>query len=186
MTSKLKALGPAFAAILVLSAVMASGASAQQGTLTSDGPFTLTATETGVGQNWIEAFNLRIECPGSTYTGHKIAVTPHALIPSGTTETTLTPQWKETSNGNPNCKAPGIGITATFDMNGCDFVARIGETTGGGDTYGVKFSVVCSSRQTNRDHTLDRLRCQSNILLVRLAGKPGNRRQSGSYRCACH
>jgi hypothetical protein len=49
----------------------------------------------------------------------------------------------------------------TIHMNGCDFVAHIGQTTGGGNTYGVTYDIVCQSNQeitetiwtTDHEHT---------------------------------
>ena len=170
MTLNLKALGLALVAVFALSAVAASAASAQQGTLTSTGPVTLTATETGAAQNWFEAFGARVECPGSTINGHKVATTPHVPIPVPATQATLTPKWLETVGGLPNCKVPGLGLTATIDMNGCDFVASINQTTGGGRHIRRQVLSRVSSRQRDRGHTLDRLACQRDILLDRRAG----------------
>ena len=111
--------------------------------LTADGPVTLTGTETGVSQNWFEAFAAKIECPGSTFTGHKVATTPHTPISSGATAATLTPIWKESSGGAPNCKVPSLSLTATIDMNGCDYVVQLGGATEAEDQYAVEFSIVC-------------------------------------------
>jgi hypothetical protein len=146
MTYKLKALGVALAAIFTIGVVVASAASAQQGILTSDGPVTLTGTETGVEANRLTAFGTFVECPGSTYTGHKYSETPHKFLPSGATTATLTPKYKEkTAEGAPNCKG-ALNTNVTIDMNGCDYVAHLGETTPTEDeegTYGVTFDVVC-------------------------------------------
>ena len=137
MIRNLKAQGLALMAVFTLTAMAASTASAQQGTLTSDGPVTLIGTETGEpNDNSISMFGTTIRCPGSTYTAHKYNVTPHTVIPSGATTATITPHY------NP-CEVPGVG-TATIDMNGCDFVLHLGETTGGvAGTYGVTADVVC-------------------------------------------
>ena len=136
MIRNLKALVLAMAALFVLSAAIASAASAQQGTLTSDGPVTLTGEETGPsGSNATTMFGLSIQCPGTTYTGHKYNETPHQFIPSGATTITLTPHYK-------NCVAGNFPVT--IDMNGCDYVVHLGITTGGiADTYGVSFDIVC-------------------------------------------
>jgi uncharacterized protein (DUF1499 family) len=146
MTYKLKALGIALAAIFTIGVVVASAASAQQGVLTSDGLVTLTGTETGVEANRLTAFGLFVECPGSTYTGHKYNVTPHTFISSGATTITISPKYKEkTAEGAPNCKASS-GTNATVDLNGCDYVAHLGQTTPAENkegTYGVTFDVVC-------------------------------------------
>lgn len=140
MSRNLKVLGLALMAAFALSAVVASAASAQ-GKLTSDGPVKLTAAETGVGQNFLKAFSLSVQCPGSTYTGTKAGSTSE-LITSGSTTATLTPVYKQ---GNHNCTVTPGNFIATIDMNGCDYVVHIGATTGGvAGTYGVTFDVVCS------------------------------------------
>jgi len=138
MIRNFKALGLALVAVLALSAMAATTASAQQGELTSDGPVTLDITETGVaGSNALTAFGSSVECPGTTYKGHKFNVTPHELIPSGSTTATVTPQYKQP------CHVSG-GRQATIATNGCDFVFHVGSTTGGvPGTYGVTADVVC-------------------------------------------
>lgn len=139
MTPSLKALGLALAAVFAVSAVAATAASAQQGTLTSDGPVTLVGEE--IALNTITAFGLTAKCPGSTGTGHKYSETPHQLIPSGATTFTLTPHIKQ---ANHNCQLNPGGFPATTDFNGCDYVAHLGETTGGvADTYGGTIDIVC-------------------------------------------
>jgi len=140
MIRNFKTLGLALIVVFALSAVVASAASAQQGTLTSDGPVTLIGDETGAAQNRLTAFGAFVECPGSIYTGHKNAVTPHGLISSGETTATLTPHYNQ---ANENCVAT-LGWKATVHMNGCDYVIHLGETTGGvAGTYGVTFDVIC-------------------------------------------
>jgi len=146
MIRNLKALGLAMVAVFALSAVAASTASAQQGTITSDGPFTLTGTETGVaGSNALTAFGLKVECPGSTYTGHKYNITPHERIPSGATTFTLTPHYNDEPHG---CLVTPGNFRLTVDKNGCDFVGHLGETTGGvAGTYGTTVDIVCPAGQ---------------------------------------
>jgi hypothetical protein len=139
MTRNLKALGLALVAAFVMSAVASSVASAQQGTWTSDGPVTLTVSETGVNTNYLEAFGLKVRCPGSTMTGHTVEVTPHVPIPpTGEKEVTLSPKFI-------NCIVDGLNWPATVTMNGCDFDLKVGETTpaGAANTYGVSASLTC-------------------------------------------
>jgi hypothetical protein len=120
--------------VSALSAVAASTASAQ-GKLTSDGPVTLTATETGVSLNSFTAFGVPGNCTVS-YTGHAHNVTPHTFIPSGATTVTLTPKFGP-------CTTVPSGFPGTVDMNGCDYVVHIGATTDQVDTYALTFDVVC-------------------------------------------
>jgi hypothetical protein len=143
MIRNLKILGLALGAVFAMSAVLATAAMAQQGLLTSDGPVTLTGSETGT-TNFLKAFGLTVECPGSTYVGHKVGTTEP--IPSGSTEATLTPTYKV-------CKVTGLNWPATVTMNGCDYVAKLGNTTATpADTYGVTASLKCPA---GKDVTLD-------------------------------
>ncbi len=135
MTPKLKTLGLALIGILALSA-MASAASAQaaNGTLTSTGNVTLTGTEiAGKVTGWT-VFGLAVKCPGSTYLGHKVGSTT-AFLPNDSGEATITPKYKEPCESN-------VG-PSTFDLNGCDLVVHIGETTGVADTYKVTLDIIC-------------------------------------------
>jgi hypothetical protein len=135
MIRNLKALGLALVAVFAITAVTASAASAQ-GKLTSDGPMTLLGTQTGEPvANALTIFG-KTECPSATYTGHKVASTPHATIPStGATQVTITPHYGHCVSG---------GFPSTISMNGCDYVFDIGATTGGiVGTYGVGTTIVC-------------------------------------------
>jgi len=127
----LKILGLALAAVFAMSAVIASVASAQTvGVLTSDGPVTLTGTETGgAGANSFTAFGNTVECPGSTYTGHEKGSTTK-LVPNGAKEVTVTPHYV-------NCNFP-------VAMNGCDYLFRHLTTVAGvAGTYTFLADVVC-------------------------------------------
>lgn len=137
MIRNLKVFGSALVAILALSAGATSFASAQ-GKLTSDGAVTQIATPTGApSANAITAFGGEIRCLEPTYTGHKTSVTPHELIPSGSTTATITPHLGV-------CSA--LGFPATVDMNGCDLVFTFGGTLAA-DQYAVSVSVVCPMNQ---------------------------------------
>jgi hypothetical protein len=137
MTRNLKALGLALVAVFATSVMVASTASAQVGNLgkiTSDGPVTLKGTETA-GENKFEAFGATVTCPGSTYTGHKVNVTPHELIPVNATEVTITPTYVNCVEGTNKI---------TIDMNGCDYVLKDTTTkTAGENTYTVLVDIVC-------------------------------------------
>jgi hypothetical protein len=144
MIRNLKILGLAMAAVLALSAVVASAASAQQGKFTSDGPVTLKGTENAGTTNALTAFGLTIKCPESTYTGHKYNVTPHAFIPNNVTTITITPHYKQTRlDGDANCRVTPGDFPVTIDMEGCDYVVHLGVTTAPPNTYGVTYSIVC-------------------------------------------
>lgn len=174
MNRNLRALGLAMAAVFAIGAAAASAASAQQGVLTSEGPVTLTAVETGVsGSNAWTMFGLAFSCPESTYTGHKYNVTPHTFIPSGATTVTMTPVYKQvsTSTGKANCRMSFGNFPATVDMNGCDYVAHLGETNGGADTYSLTFDIVCPAGKeivwtvftTDTKHAENKLFCTMSI-----------------------
>lgn len=138
MTRNLKALGLALVAAFALSAIAASAASAQQAYLTSDGPVTLIGEEVGEeNENRLTSFGNFTQCPGSTYTGHAVDVTPHESLPPHSTAVTITPHYV-------NCEATGLGFPTTVNMNGCDYVFDLGETTESpDDTYGILSTVDC-------------------------------------------
>ncbi|HMJ72196.1 MAG TPA: hypothetical protein VK471_02400 [Solirubrobacterales bacterium] len=136
MIRNLKVLGLALVAVFAMSAVVASAASAQ-GKITSDGPVTLKATETGTeAANSLTAFTHTFACPASTITGHKYNVTPHVLIPSGETTATLTPHYNQAT-----CKVVDLGVPATVTMNGCDFVVHVLGTFM--SKYEISADIVC-------------------------------------------
>jgi len=139
MIRNLKILGVALAAAFALSAVAASAALAveEQAFLTSDGPVTLTGTETGGGaNNRLTAFGTFTECPGTTYTGHKYNVTPHEFLEAHSTTVTITPNYV-------NCVSSALKLKTTVDMNGCDYVFHLGKTTSPSDVAPITATVVC-------------------------------------------
>jgi hypothetical protein len=148
MIRNLKALGIAVVAVLVLSAAVGSAASAQQGTLTSTGPVTLTGVNSGAAsENRFTAFGTYTECPNAKYTGHKSltvfqteAGKKHELIPVPATQITVAPHY-----GVCTTPVPLVGpFPATIDMNSCDYTFDLKETTGGvAGTYGVTATVHC-------------------------------------------
>jgi hypothetical protein len=147
MIRNLKTLGLALVAVFALSAVVASAASAQQGKFTSDGPVTWIGEETGAHfsmNNALTAFGLRVECPTSTYTGHKYEETPHKFIPNNVTKVTVTPHYRQVAdNKDANCRAFPGNFPVTIHMNSCDYVINLGITTGGENTYGATYDIVC-------------------------------------------
>lgn len=138
MMRNLVTLGHTLIMIAAVSAVVASVASAQ-GKLTTVAPATLTGTETGaIGSNALTAFGLRIECVGSTYTGHKVGSITE-LITSGSTTVTVTPHYNQ-----PFCRMNPGNFPTTVSTNGCDYVAHLGATTGGvAGTFAVTVDLVC-------------------------------------------
>jgi hypothetical protein len=142
MIGYLKVVGVVVAVGLAMGAIAAPVAQAQeQGLLTSPGPVTLTAVETGEsGSSALTAFGVSIDCPGCTYSGHKYNVTPRALLLSGAVRVTLTPHYKQ-----ENCTTIGAFRT-TIHTNGCDYVLHIEATDPAENnegTYSVKTDIVC-------------------------------------------
>jgi hypothetical protein len=146
MIHNLKALGLALVAILAMSAMYVSAASAQtKGWLTSDGPVTLEGTDT-VGEKskltFVSGGEVKgtIECHGSYVIGTK-GVTPHdefmnlglGLVTSITVAPTYT---------SCNAKIGAATASATFTMNGCDYVLTVGNTTTA-PKYAVTGDLIC-------------------------------------------
>lgn len=161
MIRNLKAMGLALVAVFALSAVVASAASAQ-GKLTTEGgqAVTLTGTETGVKANALTAFGIPVECPGSSYTGHKDNVTPHTFIPNLATSATITPHYAT------NCLALNT-YPATVTKNGCDFVIRVGATTGEQTatkkTFAATFDVVCPAGKSIEVEVWEHAQAHTNV-----------------------
>ncbi len=146
MMRNLKVLGTALVAVLAMSAVMASMASADD--LTSEStPVTLTGTQEGELTKFVTTAG-STTCTTATLTGTSIA-TP-------TTEGTATPAYS-------GCTC--IGVACTVDTTGCDFVLRIG---GSGSTTATA-DLVCTG---GNEITLTNSKCvvhvksQSNLSKV--------------------
>ncbi|HET8861827.1 MAG TPA: hypothetical protein VFM94_01080 [Solirubrobacterales bacterium] len=173
MKRNLKVLGLALVAVFALSAVVASAATAQSGVLTSTNKekVTLTGADTGVKQNWFKAFENKVECPDSTYTGHAVKTftqtvettektgKDHEFLPHGATEVTVTPHYRQTqtppNQNTANCdvEAGASTLSATVTMNGCDFEFYEFKTAGGGNgTYSFLADVVCPAGKTIEVH----------------------------------
>jgi hypothetical protein len=150
MVRKLKVLGVALAAVFALSAMTASAASAQVGTITSTGPVTLTGTQTGVpNENSLTVFGGVVTCANAKYTGHKvlteaqtIAGKTHERLPNDSSSVTITPHY-----GSCITKQAGIEFPDTIDMNGCDFEFDLGVTISA-NKYKVKTTEECPSANT--------------------------------------
>ncbi|HET8863737.1 MAG TPA: hypothetical protein VFM94_10865 [Solirubrobacterales bacterium] len=144
MSRNVKVLSFAVFAVLVITGVPATGASAQEIGIRSDGPVTLTATETGeASANGFTILGESYRCPGSTYTGHLYDATPHEPIPSGEPTATITPTYKQSGS---NCKASG-GLSVTIDMNGCDYVLNVGGEVSE-DKFATTTDIVCPEEKS--------------------------------------
>jgi hypothetical protein len=143
MIRNLKVLGLALVAVFAFSAMAASGASAQlkQGILTTENGGAVTLDGKEDGKNFFKDPTLEegknpVECPGSTFVGHRAEVTPHELILNKATEATITPTFIACHSG---------AHKATVTMNECDFKFKIGTTTKAEEhsPYALTASVVC-------------------------------------------
>ncbi len=134
MIRNLKALGLALVAVFAMSAIAATAASAQNGTLTSDGPVKLVGKNTAGGINKLTALGISVECPNAHYTGFKYEQTPHVFIPNDVSTFTVTAEYGK-------CKTSLDG-DATVDMNGCDYNFHLTGTSGV-DEYTLSTTVKC-------------------------------------------
>jgi hypothetical protein len=172
MIRNLKVLGLALVAVFAMSALAASAASAQgvQGEFTtSNGTAqTLIGTETGAagsGANALTALGAKVECPGSTLTGHKFNVTPHVAIPNKETTATITPHYKNCAAFNP------ASHPATVTMNGCDYVLHLGVTTGGvAGTYGATVDIVCPAGKVIEVHVYNNVAHTELLCTIKVKG----------------
>lgn len=137
MIRNLKVLGMALVVVFAMSAMTAAAASAQNGMITSDGPFILTGTEEETGNKFSFPGLPDAECHESHFEGGAINGTnangTHKTIASGTEEITVSAEYT-------NCT---VGFfPATVEMTSCDYLFTIGETTQE-DEYGVEADVTC-------------------------------------------
>jgi hypothetical protein len=122
MKRNLKVLGLAMFAVFAFAAMSAASASAQtNGKFTApEGAVTLDGTATGAANaNSLTAFGGEVQCPNVLYTGHEVGSLVNG-VPNNAPAATITPHWG-------TCTA--FGAPATVDMNGCDFVFELKETT---------------------------------------------------------
>jgi hypothetical protein len=144
----LKALGLALVAVVALSAMAASTASAQtNGMLTSDSsPVWIHGEDEPNTTTPLTAFGGTTECAVATYSGGKINGTTggtpkhHEGLVTPASSFTLTPKYS-------GCLASGV-LPETITMNGCDYVIHIGPTVGASnDLYSVTADLVCPENQ---------------------------------------
>lgn len=125
MIKNLKVLGLALVALVALSAAMASAASADNFTAT-EAPVTVTGEQDGGAV--LDKFTVdggTVECKKTTYVGTSAVVTFSTL--------TVTPTYHECTF---------IGLAATVNMNGCDYLLHI--NTAAGNTTGT-VDIVCEA-----------------------------------------
>ncbi|HET8863740.1 MAG TPA: hypothetical protein VFM94_10880 [Solirubrobacterales bacterium] len=144
MIRNLKVLGLALVAVFAMSSLVASAASAGQlgaGSGLGEEDVTLTGVETkgGPDPNAFTAFGGKTECPETIYTGHEPEITPHQFLVLPAPEVTVTPHYK----GCVTTDAGGNKFSTTVDMNGCDYLLTVGETTEKVGTYGADVHVIC-------------------------------------------
>jgi hypothetical protein len=115
MITKLKALGLALIAVLVMSAVVASAAQATAGTLTAEGK-TVTATAEQVGEHELVLTDHEVG-PGqfATLKCKKATFTGTSGVTDGATSVTVHPHYTECTFANQ---------PATVTTTGCDYVLK--------------------------------------------------------------
>ncbi len=152
MSHKLKALGLAMVAVLAMSAVVASAASAAAGIFTSEkSPVTLTRSQEGTNEWSIGTGARKVSCATASAQG---------TASNGATSLTLTPTYTGcTSTG-------GLGMTVT--VNGCDFVLHptTGTATSGTETMDVVCPVgkeITFDVYGNGEHIPANIKCEYHI-----------------------
>jgi hypothetical protein len=132
MIRNLKLLGLAAIAVLSMSAMLASAAQAEKGTLTAESyPTILTGTQTGALASTIIAGGIRtFHCTGGNLEG---------TITGPSSSVTLTPTY------SPCTALPG-NLLATVRMNGCDYTLSLtkpGTTGHAAGTGGLSTTINC-------------------------------------------
>jgi hypothetical protein len=120
MIRNLKVLGLGIMAVLAMSAVAASAASADIFTSESS-PVRITSKESGSGLVWTFTAGT-VKCKEASYTASSV------VMPTSTV--TMTPSYPaKTAGGEQNCT--GFGFPAEINTNGCVYKSTIGGTTTG-------------------------------------------------------
>ncbi len=152
MIRNLKALGLAVVAVLAMSAVVASAASAETGTVTAESyPAKLTSTQVGTNELSIGNGARKVSCTTATVSGE---------LTAATTTLTLTPTYT-------NCTSTGA-LPATVTLNGCDYLlhpTKVTATTGTGTV-----DVVCPAGKeitvdiySSSEHIPANIKCEYHI-----------------------
>jgi hypothetical protein len=117
MIRNLKALGLAVVAVLAMSAVVASAAQAEAGTVTAEKyPVTLTGSQVGTNELVVGNGARRVSCATAN---------AHGTLAAASTSLTLTPSYS-------TCTSTG-GLPVTVTVNGCDYnlaPTKVTATTG--------------------------------------------------------
>jgi hypothetical protein len=131
MTRNIKILGVAFAAMLAMTAVMASGAQAASSLDVGANPAILTAEQTEVLKLVLTASNTQVKCPKASLEGTTQA--------SNVTEATLTPNFFEAEA--ENCTLGGTNVKVT--RNNCNYTITSTATA-----LTAEVDVVCGGTST--------------------------------------
>jgi len=127
MKRRLKGLGLAMLVVFAMGSVAAQGAQAADGLATAESyPATFIGTPLQTTLFALTGFGLTTECEITKFAG--------SLSSPGSSTVTVTPSFEK-------CKA--FGLTATVDIEGCDFVIHIGETLTVGGNYGGTLDIEC-------------------------------------------
>jgi hypothetical protein len=145
MIRKFKALGLALVAVFAMSAVVASAASANLGTLQTypaGATVDITAEQTVLHE--FELTDHEVE-PGkfATTTCKWAHFDGVGTETTGQTEVTIQPTYGKHVNPGDTCIA--FGQPATITATGCDYLLKTGTPTGDGKGWHVTTDVVCSA-----------------------------------------
>jgi len=126
MKRRLKGLGLAMLAVLAMGSVAAQGAQgATPGLLTAEAyPATLSGTQLNTHIFTLTGLGTAFECEVTKLSG--------SLASPGSSTVTVTPTYEK-------CK--WFGQSLTYDVEGCDFLIHIGETSG--SNYSGTTDIVC-------------------------------------------
>ena len=163
MIRNFKILGLSLMAVFMMSAMVASAASA--GELTSDGPVKLSATENPAVLTAIAG--QKVECH-VVYTFGKVGVTPHPdfmTLPASTF--TVAPDYTNCVTLIGELKAP-----STVTMNGCDFVWHIGTQIAAGK-YNFTVDIICEAGKEIEMHSYSSAAHSSTVCTYKYPAQTG-------------
>jgi hypothetical protein len=175
MIRNLKVLGLALMAVFAMSVVVASAASAStKGWLTSDGPVTLTGTDTVGEKSKLTGFeNLEVACHGHYDIGTQNNPNSYDEF-FDVSETTVTVLTVKPTYDPKTCTGK-IGATSapvTVTMNECDYALHLGETKEPG-VYKITADVECPDTKEIEVHAYSSTSHATTICTVKVPEQTG-------------
>lgn len=166
MNRKFKALALALAAVFAFSAIAASTAMAENGTLTADGPVTLTGEDMSGTETTLTALGLTVACT-TKYTMGELKQTPHKDVKAPTSKITVLRDVKCTLKSGMSV------LSATVTSNKCDFERRFLLREGESNKWEMASDVVCENAEPIEIHAYSDAKHTTSICTIKIPAQTG-------------